>query len=203
MLSFRLETKLFICMRFFFQYRLLELISPCSLRITEKGLLYERRNRVPWRLVSIRCKERDNFCLTLLRDTVDSVGLIPKHVPFTKKNTCVKTFRHAIALDEHRVKFKPNLFGEKAMMENRDFDLESDFTYTPIGQRLTNWKDAISKWYYGKGFKDIDERYNESSRLQDQYTDQTKRTDALEVWFAGCHTGDSIISTSNHLDCLR
>lgn len=131
--------------------------------------------------------------IILFRDTVDSVGIIPKHVPFTKKNTCVKKFRHAISLDEHRVKFKANLFGDKARMENRDYDFESDFTYTPIGQRLTNWKDAISAWYYGRGFKDLDETYNEGRRLQEQYTNSTKQTDVLEVWFAGCHTGDSFI----------
>jgi uncharacterized protein (DUF2235 family) len=39
---------------------------------------------------------------------VDSVGLIPKELPFTKDNTIVCTFRHAISLDEHRAKFKAN-----------------------------------------------------------------------------------------------
>ena len=28
-------------------------------------------------------------------------------MPFTRYNTAVKTFRHAVALDEHRAKFKP------------------------------------------------------------------------------------------------
>ncbi|KAG5649691.1 hypothetical protein H0H81_002474, partial [Sphagnurus paluster] len=43
-------------------------------------------------------------------DTVDSVGLFPKRLPFTTSNTIVRTFRHAVALDERRAKFKANLW---------------------------------------------------------------------------------------------
>lgn len=45
----------------------------------------------------------DNF-----RDTVSSVGIIPRHLPFTTSNTVVRVFRHAISLDERRAKFKQN-----------------------------------------------------------------------------------------------
>lgn len=38
--------------------------------------------------------------------TADSVGIIPKRLPFTTSNTIVRTFRHAISLDERRTKFK-------------------------------------------------------------------------------------------------
>jgi uncharacterized protein (DUF2235 family) len=44
------------------------------------------------------------------RDTVNSVGLIPRRLPFTTSNKVVKTFRHAVALDERRAKFKANLW---------------------------------------------------------------------------------------------
>ncbi|CAE6482247.1 unnamed protein product [Rhizoctonia solani] len=44
-------------------------------------------------------------------DTVSSVGLIfPRHLPFTKSNPIVKTFRHAVSLDERRAKFKHHLW---------------------------------------------------------------------------------------------
>lgn len=43
-----------------------------------------------------------------IRDTVNSVGLIPHRLPFTTSNTIVRTFRHAVALDERRAKFKAN-----------------------------------------------------------------------------------------------
>ena len=38
---------------------------------------------------------------------MNSVGLTPRHLPFTQYNPVVKTFRHALALHEHRAKFKP------------------------------------------------------------------------------------------------
>ena len=44
------------------------------------------------------------------RDTVNSVGLIPRRLPFTTSNTIVRTFRHAVSLDERRAKFKANLW---------------------------------------------------------------------------------------------
>lgn len=44
------------------------------------------------------------------QDTVNSVGLIPRRLPFTTSNTIVRTFRHAVSLDERRAKFKPNLW---------------------------------------------------------------------------------------------
>jgi hypothetical protein len=44
------------------------------------------------------------------RDTVDSVGFIPKRLPFTTSNSIVRTFRHAISLDERRSKFKMDLW---------------------------------------------------------------------------------------------
>ena len=43
------------------------------------------------------------------RDTVNSVGIAHAiRLGFTKTNDIVRTFRHAIALDEHRVEFKQN-----------------------------------------------------------------------------------------------
>jgi uncharacterized protein (DUF2235 family) len=41
---------------------------------------------------------------------VNSVGIIPKRLPFTTSNTIVRTFRHAVSLDERRAKFKANLW---------------------------------------------------------------------------------------------
>ena len=36
------------------------------------------------------------------RDTVSSVGIIPRRLPFTKANNKIRYFRHALSLDEHR-----------------------------------------------------------------------------------------------------
>ncbi|THH01373.1 hypothetical protein EW026_g1303 [Hermanssonia centrifuga] len=43
-------------------------------------------------------------------DTVSSVGIIGRSLPFTMQCRTLKTFRHAISADERRAKFKPNLF---------------------------------------------------------------------------------------------
>ncbi|KAI9439726.1 hypothetical protein H4582DRAFT_1942481 [Lactarius indigo] len=42
------------------------------------------------------------------RDTVCSVGFIPRELPFTASNTAVRFFRHALALDERRATFRMN-----------------------------------------------------------------------------------------------
>lgn len=55
--------------------------------------------------------------LTLLRDTVNAVGLIPKRLPFSASNAVVRTFRHAVALDERRAKFKANLWNRPTASE--------------------------------------------------------------------------------------
>ncbi|KIJ41275.1 hypothetical protein M422DRAFT_172643 [Sphaerobolus stellatus SS14] len=41
-------------------------------------------------------------------DTVESVGIIPREKPFATSDNVVRHFRHALALDEHRAKFKAN-----------------------------------------------------------------------------------------------
>ncbi|KAG2151424.1 hypothetical protein DEU56DRAFT_777810 [Suillus clintonianus] len=44
-------------------------------------------------------------------DTVQSTGvLLSRNLPFTDSNTLIKTFRHALALDERRVRFQPDLY---------------------------------------------------------------------------------------------
>ena len=60
---------------------------------------------------------RINILTTLLlsqprvyRDTVSSVGIIPHTLPFTSSNTAIRVFRHALSLDEHRARFRANLY---------------------------------------------------------------------------------------------
>jgi hypothetical protein len=62
-----------------------------------------------WLVASSLCKPI-SFSNFSDRDTVNSVGLIPRRLPFTTSNTIVRTFRHAVALDERRAKFKANLW---------------------------------------------------------------------------------------------
>ncbi|KAF9474321.1 hypothetical protein BDN70DRAFT_322584 [Pholiota conissans] len=44
-------------------------------------------------------------------DTVNSVGVVrAKALPYTASNNSVRTFRHAVALDEHRARFRSNMW---------------------------------------------------------------------------------------------
>ncbi|KAG8958743.1 hypothetical protein FRC00_002339 [Tulasnella sp. 408] len=48
-------------------------------------------------------------------DTVSAVGVLwPRHLPFSSANTTIKTFRHALSLDERRARFQPNLWHREA-----------------------------------------------------------------------------------------
>lgn len=111
----------------------------------------------------------------------------------------MKTFRHAISLDEHRVKFKANLYDKVITQETRN----ADFSYTPVSQVVRNFKQWLKSWTSVEREAERIERvvrpniarkdkFNKGSQLQERYTDQTKKTDVLEVWFAGCHTGESL-----------
>jgi uncharacterized protein (DUF2235 family) len=57
---------------------------------------------------------------------VSSVGLIPKTLPFAKTNNWVRTFRHAVSLDEHRAKFKANLWHRNKVHGEVDEEEENE-----------------------------------------------------------------------------
>ncbi|KAF8868076.1 hypothetical protein CPB84DRAFT_1451507 [Gymnopilus junonius] len=75
--------------------------------------MYTRADDVGW---NNQPSSRRRFCTDVsiefigVWDTVDSVGIIPRRLPFTTSNTIVRTFRHAVSLDERRAKFKANLW---------------------------------------------------------------------------------------------
>ncbi|KAJ7720871.1 hypothetical protein DFH07DRAFT_907066 [Mycena maculata] len=100
-------------------------------------------------------------------DTVNSVGLIPKRLPFTTSNTIVRTFRHALSLDERRAKFKANLW-------NRPNDKEKLLSITD--QKIHH---NAKKAHPSKLSQQV---------LELKYSGDLERpTDVDEVWFAGCH----------------
>jgi len=102
------------------------------------------------------------------RDTVGSVGVIPKRLPFTTFNTHVKAFRHALAVDEHRVRFKPNFF-------NRPTHEELE-----LGLKRGEVKVDHNKPHRRKTMRDLEHQYTEGGR---------HLTDVKETWFVGCHCG--------------
>ncbi|KAF5355040.1 hypothetical protein D9756_005790 [Leucocoprinus leucothites] len=115
-------------------------------------------------------------------DTVSSVGIIPRKLPFTTSNTNVRVFRHAIALDERRAKFKQNPW-------NRPNDKESKLAETDHpdhehhGNHLHHSSVNCKKLQ-----KELERHYSE---------DVTVPTDVEEVWFAGCHCDVGGGSVSN------
>ncbi|KDQ11182.1 hypothetical protein BOTBODRAFT_35481 [Botryobasidium botryosum FD-172 SS1] len=92
-------------------------------------------------------------------DTVCSVGIIPRQLPFTCSNYAIKTFRQALSLDERRSKFLPNTW-------NTPSAREAVLGYQPKPKPR---EEGVSKdeWEYEPP--------------------EEHMTDVLEVWFTGCH----------------
>jgi hypothetical protein len=95
--------------------------------------------------------------------------MIPKRLPFTTFNTHVKAFRHALALDEHRVRFKPNFFNRPTHEE-----LELGLKWGEIRTK------ADRKPHRRKTLRELERQYTQGGSHQ---------TDVKEVWFTGCHCG--------------
>ncbi|KAG6840745.1 hypothetical protein C0991_004654 [Blastosporella zonata] len=96
-------------------------------------------------------------------ETVGSVGMIPKRLPFTTSNTHVKYFRHALALDEHRVRFKPN-FWNRPTPNEVELGLKKGQMPRPKPKSQTT--------------RDYEKQFSHGGEHV---------TDVEEVWFSGCH----------------
>ncbi|KAF9076899.1 hypothetical protein BDP27DRAFT_1312788 [Rhodocollybia butyracea] len=111
-------------------------------------------------------------------DTVNSVGLFPNRLPFTTSNTTVKTFRHALSLDEHRAKFKANLWNPPA--DHRAKREEATATHSR--------KHSYTNPFHRTSREKLEDRY---------YKAPDAITDIEEVWFSGCHCDVGGGSVSN------
>ncbi|KAJ7058675.1 hypothetical protein C8F01DRAFT_1059392 [Mycena amicta] len=122
-------------------------------------------------------------------DTVSSVGLIPRRLPFTTSNTIVRTFRHAMALDERRAKFKVNLWNRPNHQEQKlGINAAAVSTETAVQPTPTHTKNPSKKMSHHL----LEERYAR---------DRSQLTDIEEVWFAGCHCdvgGGSVSNETTH-----
>jgi uncharacterized protein (DUF2235 family) len=111
------------------------------------------------------------------RDTVSSVGIVPRTLPFTASSTSIRYFRHAISLDEHRAKFKANYYH----LQRPDDQKGTKPGEMPRSNQC-NWRSYL----HNKCHKDkvlSDEGYYDGPTVT--------ATDVLEVWFSGCHSGNS------------
>ncbi|KAF8481731.1 hypothetical protein DFH94DRAFT_732636 [Russula ochroleuca] len=106
-------------------------------------------------------------------DTVCSVGIVPRTLPFTASNTSIRYFRHAISLDEHRAKFKANYYHLRHPEDEKGI---KPGEMPRSNQRFPH--------YHRKNHQ-----HHHKSRMHsdEEYDDGLTETNVLEVWFAGCH----------------
>ncbi|KAH8828621.1 hypothetical protein DL96DRAFT_1526362 [Flagelloscypha sp. PMI_526] len=108
-------------------------------------------------------------------DTVASVGAIPRTLPFTSSNTIVKTFRHALSLDERRAKFQPNLWHTNT---------EDSAVLTPSSgiERREKPEDPANQ-----GFNTESDMLKMEPWKRNYTKARDEDTNVKEVWFAGAH----------------
>ncbi|KAJ7360956.1 hypothetical protein DFH08DRAFT_1074064 [Mycena albidolilacea] len=99
-------------------------------------------------------------------ETVGSVGFFPRRLPFTRSNTNVRYFRHALALDEHRARFQPNFWNRPTKEELQ------------LGLQAGEMPKSRPPPHEKKSLRDLERQYSDGG----QYL-----THVEEVWFAGCH----------------
>ncbi|KAJ3511638.1 hypothetical protein NLJ89_g3982 [Agrocybe chaxingu] len=146
---------------------------PALLKAKQRLAMYSREDETGWRQSSAFKKAFSidvDIELIGVWDTVGSVGVIPKRLPFTTFNTHVKHFRHALALDEHRVRFKPNFFNRPTHEE-----IELGLKWGEIPKVKAS---QPQKLHRRKTLRELERQYGHGGQHQ---------TDVEEVWFAGCH----------------
>ncbi|KAG9120358.1 hypothetical protein FRC07_004178, partial [Ceratobasidium sp. 392] len=146
-------------------------------------------------------------------DTVNSVGIIPCELPFAKSNYLIRVFRHAVALDERRAKFKANLWGRateteeklgeagkrgKYHREQRQGSLGGMFSFVTRGGNSQDADRGRNKDNNGKGPERY-EHWNGHDFASPE--ERNHQTDVKEVWFAGAHCdvgGGSVPNETTH-----
>ncbi|KAF8074124.1 hypothetical protein FPV67DRAFT_1480849 [Lyophyllum atratum] len=133
-------------------------------------------------------------------DTVDSVGLLPKRLPFTTSNTIVRNFRHAIALDERRAKFKANLWNRPTADEQK-LGTQSDIPVveaSPLPMKEKDSKSSRARKASTSKEPLESEEERKLSRFEELYASKEEHTTNIEeVWFLGCHCDVGGGSVSN------
>ncbi|THU90421.1 hypothetical protein K435DRAFT_841466 [Dendrothele bispora CBS 962.96] len=176
--------------------------------------MYTRTDEVGWRQSNLFKKtfSRDvEIEFVGVWDTVDSVGIIPKRLPFTTSNTIVRTFRHALSLDERRAKFKANLW-------NRPIGNEADLGTTPrprsiqLSEESDHEEEKPRLSRHSSSERDrsrptfgwVSEDDQMQSSFEEHFASKhalNTPTDVEEVWFAGCHCdvgGGSVKNFTRH-----
>ncbi|KAI1744689.1 hypothetical protein F4680DRAFT_233438 [Xylaria scruposa] len=167
------------------------------------------------------CTDVDVYFLGLF-DCVASVGFFPRKLPFSKTATnTVRYFRHAMALDEHRAKFKV-CHWDNDQPDSRDMPRRATIDLTPAGRlrrelsldrRFKHRKTpaGMGGKHAKKGAANHDQnddssddswssKFEAQEKANNRYREFT--TDALEVWFMGAHAdigGGAVRNESRHM----
>lgn len=130
-------------------------------------------------------------------DCVASVGFIPRKLPFSKSPTnAIRYFRHAMALDEHRAKFKICRY-TKMDEQNHQHTIDC----TPKAQIKGGIRRMLGSCFGPSeaAIKREEEELRKRKAKEDQARLEAKfdkhndryykpcETDVLEVWFMGAH----------------
>ncbi len=138
---------------------------------------------------------------------MDSVGLIPKRLPFTTSNTIVRTFRHALALDERRAKFKANLWNRPTKQEEKLGVQASSITplaesppVTPVSEKSPSTptflpKSLLPSFKNANGNEQVSEQagVNPKERKRSNRSENDKKLDQMERMYSSkgqSHTTD-------------
>ncbi|KAI6102616.1 hypothetical protein EDD17DRAFT_696225 [Pisolithus thermaeus] len=114
-------------------------------------------------------------------DTVNSVGIVPRRLPFTRANNKIRYFRHALALDEHRVRFIPSFCHQLSDTDNDEQEVrKSEAPHTCEKKSY-----ALHISHRGKSGPNAD--HHGCEELEQRFSQSKAPTDVQEVWFAGCH----------------
>ncbi|KAI0322401.1 hypothetical protein OF83DRAFT_1094151 [Amylostereum chailletii] len=121
-------------------------------------------------------------------DTVASVGVImTRTLPFVSTNTTIRTFRHALSLDEHRAKFRPSFY-------TRPFPIGSPQTPSRTQTFAGKFKTGLAKLSPKARRKEELNSVVQSVLAREKQTGEQRSidepfvTDVKEVWFVGCHS---------------
>ncbi|KAH8108020.1 hypothetical protein BXZ70DRAFT_29652 [Cristinia sonorae] len=151
--------------------------------------MYKRSDSVGWKQ-SVAFKKAFSIDVDIefvgVWDTVGSVGLTSRRLPFVSSNSAIRYFRHAVSLDERRAKFKANLY-------NRPTEEEDKLGVQPgempkSGGATPSLVTLVKKWQSRKSETQVEEE--EQAREESRFSRQdynTLHTDVREVWFAGTH----------------
>ncbi|KAI6147467.1 hypothetical protein BKA82DRAFT_495935 [Pisolithus tinctorius] len=137
--------------------------------------------------IALAKKFKENFCQEVdvefvgVWDTVQSTGiLVHRSLPFTDSNTFITTFRHALSLDEHRAKFRPNLYHSSLKNQGPSLAQQPTSGVTRMFNLLRG------KHEHGTSPEGNNPAGNGTSEPGPEQLAPLE-TDVLEVWFAGCH----------------